>query len=118
MAIVRKEKFIFVETNENHNKVWYIEEHDNNSIRTEWGRVGNNMAESTKSFSDKYTTSKEYDKLVKSKLKKVETLNGQMKDFNEFATLLNQAFVNYKPKKKEQKDAVNRITEVINNFNI
>ena len=70
MAIVRKEKFIFVETNENHNKVWYIEEHDNNSIRTEWGRVGNNMAESTKSFSDQYTTSKEYDKLVKSKLKK------------------------------------------------
>lgn len=70
MSIIRKEKFIFVEANENHNKLWYIEEHDNNSIITKWGRVGNTMAESTKSFSDSYSTTKEYDKLVKSKLKK------------------------------------------------
>lgn len=68
MSIVRKEKFIFVESNENHNKFWYIEEHSDGIIKTTWGRVGNKESVSEKQFGDK--ASKEYDKLVKSKLKK------------------------------------------------
>ena len=80
MAIIRKEKFIFVEANENHNKLWYIEEHDNNSIITKWGRVGNTMAESTKSFDNSASTSKEYDKLVKSKIKKGYTKLNTIED--------------------------------------
>ena len=63
-------------------------------------------------------TLKEDIKGLQSKLKNVETLNGQMKDFNEFTSLFNQAILNYKPKKKEQKEALNRINEVINNFNV
>ena len=63
-------------------------------------------------------TLKEDIKGLQSKLKKLETFNGQMKDFNEFTSLLNQAFQNYKPKKKEQKDALNRIIEIINNLSI
>ena len=80
MAIIRKEKFIFVEANENHNKLWYIEEHDNNFIITKWGRVGNTMAESTKSFDNSTSTSKEYDKLVKSKIKKGYTKLNTIED--------------------------------------
>lgn len=68
MAIVRKEKFIFVESAENHNKFWYIEEHDNGLIKTTWGRVGNKETTSEKQFGG--NAGKEYDKLVKSKLKK------------------------------------------------
>jgi predicted DNA-binding WGR domain protein len=68
MAIVRKEKFIFVESAENHNKFWYIEEHDNGLIKTTWGRVGNKETTSEKQFGS--NAGKEYDKLVKSKLKK------------------------------------------------
>jgi poly [ADP-ribose] polymerase len=68
MAIIRKEKFIFVESAGNHNKFWYIEEHDNGLIRTCWGRVGNSESRSDKQMGA--SASKEYDKLVKSKLKK------------------------------------------------
>jgi predicted DNA-binding WGR domain protein len=68
MAIIRKEKFIFVESVANHNKFWYIEEHDSGLIKTIWGRVGNKESVSEKQFGS--NVSKEYDKLVKSKLKK------------------------------------------------
>jgi poly [ADP-ribose] polymerase len=68
MNIIRKEKFIFVDSKDNHNKFWYIEEYDNGMIRTTWGRVGNKEVVSEKMFGS--TASKEYDKLVKSKLKK------------------------------------------------
>ena len=68
MSIVRKEKFIFVETAENHNKFWYIEEHDTGLIKTTWGRVGNKETTAEKQFGS--NASKEYDKLVKSKMKK------------------------------------------------
>lgn len=67
MAIVRSEKFIFVESKENHNKFWYIEEHDSGIIKTTYGRVGNTPTSTTKNV---LNPSKEYDKLVKSKLKK------------------------------------------------
>ncbi|MBO5141977.1 MAG: hypothetical protein J6J11_09325 [Treponema sp.] len=68
MAVVRLEKFIMVESGNNHNKCWYIEEHDNGLIRTTWGRVGNTLSTTDKLFG--INSSKEYDKLVKSKLKK------------------------------------------------
>ena len=45
----------------------------------------------------------------------MQTFNGQLKDFNEFLSLLNKAIENYKPKKLEQKDAFNKVIEVINN---
>lgn len=69
MSVVRSEKFIMVESDNNHNKCWYIEEHDNGMIRTTWGRVGNSLSTTEKQFGS--SASKEYDKLVKSKLKKV-----------------------------------------------
>ena len=68
MSVVRSEKFIMVESDNNHNKCWYIEEHDNGMIRTTWGRVGNSLSITEKQFGS--SASKEYDKLVKSKLKK------------------------------------------------
>lgn len=68
MSVVRSEKFIMVESDNNHNKCWYIEEHDNGMIRTTWGRVGNSLSTTEKQFGS--SASKEYDKLVKSKLKK------------------------------------------------
>lgn len=68
MSIVRKEKFIFVESAENHNKFWYIEQHDNGMIRTTHGRVGNKEVISEKMLGS--NADKEFDKLVKSKIKK------------------------------------------------
>lgn len=79
--IVRKEKFIFVESTENHNKFWYIEEHDDGLIKTIWGRVGAKEQVAEKRFG--YNASKEYDKLVKSKIKKgytkLNTLDSDLK---------------------------------------
>ena len=63
-------------------------------------------------------TLKEDIKIMKAKIKNLETFGGQMKDLNEFISLLNQALLNYKPKKKEQKDALNRIINVLNNHQI
>ena len=55
---------------------------------------------------------------LKSKMKNIQTFSGQLKDFNEFLNILNRAVENYKPKKKEQKDAFNKLVEVVNNFHI
>ena len=63
-------------------------------------------------------TLKEDIKIMKSKIKNLQTFGGQMKDLNEFISVLNQALLNYKPKKKEQKDALNRIIDVLNNHQI
>lgn len=60
-------------------------------------------------------TLKEDIKLMKGKIKDLETFGGQMKDMNEFFSLLNKALLNYKPKKKEQKEALNKIMVVLNN---
>ena len=69
------------------------------------------------SYSDKkqIKTLKEDIKLMKGKIKDLETFGGQMKDMNEFFSLLNKALLNYKPKKKEQKEALNKIMVVLNN---
>ena len=55
-------------------------------------------------------------KLMKAKIKNLETFGGQIKDVNEFIYLLNLALISYKPKKQEQKDALNKIINVLNNF--
>ena len=61
-------------------------------------------------------TLKEEIKNLKEKIKNLETFGGQIKDVNEFVFLFNQALNNYKPKKKEQKDALNKIVNIFNNF--
>ena len=61
-------------------------------------------------------TLKEDIKNMKAKIKELETFGGQIKDMNEFVFLLNQILINYKPKKKEQKDALNKIVNIMNNF--
>ena len=61
-------------------------------------------------------TLKEEIKKLKEVVKNSETFGGQVKDINEFKILLNQALVNYKPKKKEQKEALNKIVNILNNF--
>ena len=55
-------------------------------------------------------------KIMKEKIKNLETFGGQIKDINEFIYLLNLALISYKPKKQEQKDALNKIINVLNNF--
>ena len=55
-------------------------------------------------------------KLMKDKIKNLETFGGQIKDINEFIYLLNLALISYKPKKQEQKDALNKIINILNNF--
>ena len=57
-------------------------------------------------------------KEMKEKMKKMETFSGQLKDFDEFISLLNNALFNYRPKKKEQKEALNKLIEVMNNHRI
>ena len=60
-------------------------------------------------------TLKEDIKMMKAKIKSLETFGGQVKNMTEFIALLNQALLNYKPKKKEQKDALDKIVNILNN---
>ena len=55
-------------------------------------------------------------KMLKAKIKNLETFGGKMKDINEFISVFNLALINYKPKKKDQKDALNRIIDTLNNY--
>ena len=50
------------------------------------------------------------------KIKYLETFGGQVKDINEFSSLLNQVLINCKLK-GEQKDNLNKIIEALNNYN-
>ena len=61
-------------------------------------------------------TLKEEIKMMKTKIKNFETFGGQMKNMDEFISLLNQVLLNYNPKNKEQKVALNKIKEVLNNI--
>ncbi len=54
-------------------------------------------------------------KEMKKKIKKMETFNGQLKNLDEFISLLNNALFYYRPKKKEQKEVLNKLIEVMNN---
>ena len=60
-------------------------------------------------------TLKEEIKMMNAKIKDLETFGGQMKNMTEFFSLLNQVLLNYKPKSKEQKEALNKIMIVLNN---
>ena len=60
-------------------------------------------------------TLKEEIKIIKTKIKNLESFGGQMKNIDEFISLLNKALVNYNPIKKEQKVALNKIMEILNN---
>ena len=60
-------------------------------------------------------TLKEEIKMMNAKIKDLETFGGQMKNMTEFFSLLNQVLLNYKPKSKEQKEALNKIMVVLNN---
>ena len=57
-------------------------------------------------------------KELKEKIKKMETFSGQLKNFDEFITLLNKVFEDFKPKKKEQKEAFNKLVNVMNNHHV
>ena len=59
---------------------------------------------------------KEDIKALKGKVKYLETFGGQIKDINEFVSLLNQILIGFKPKKKEEKDAVNKLINIFNNY--
>ena len=60
-------------------------------------------------------TLKEDIKMMKEKIKNLETFGGQVKNMAEFNSILSQALLNYNPKKKEQKDALNKIVNILNN---
>ena len=55
-------------------------------------------------------------KNLSNKIKYYATFGGQFKDINEFFYLLNQVLINCKPQKKEQKDALEKILNIRNNF--
>ena len=43
MQVVEQRKFVMVEADENHNKLWIVTLFDNDLVRTEWGRVGKTL---------------------------------------------------------------------------
>ena len=57
-------------------------------------------------------------KEMKEKINKMETFSGQLKNYDEFLSLLNKVLLDYKPKKKEQKEALNKLIEVMTNHHI
>ena len=57
-------------------------------------------------------------KEMKEKIKKFETFSGQLKNYGEYISLLNKALYDYRPKKKEQKEALNKLIDVMNNHHI
>jgi hypothetical protein len=63
-------------------------------------------------------TLKEEIKDYKNQLKVVTTFNGQINNIQEFAELLNTVINDYKPKKQEQKDAFNKLNQIMNNMKI
>ena len=50
-------------------------------------------------------------KKMKNKLESFETFGGKIKDYNEFIKLFNICLKDYKPKKKEQKEALEKLRE-------
>ena len=57
-------------------------------------------------------------KELKEKVKKMETFSGQLKNFNEFIILINKVLSGFKPKKKDQKEALDKLIDVINKHHI
>ena len=106
-----------------------LNKHDFNPFRQTVNSTGLTDADKVKLYKDQIKeyklinesdkiqikTLKEDIKMLKSKVKNLETFGGKMKDLNEFISVFNQALLNYKPKKAEQKDALNRIIDALNN---
>ena len=57
-------------------------------------------------------------KELKEKLVQMTTFSGQLKNYDEFIFLLNKTFESYRPKTKEQKEAFNRLINVMNNHRV
>ena len=38
--IIKQEKYILADLTDNHNKYWHIIQYDDNSVDTQWGRIG------------------------------------------------------------------------------
>ena len=55
---------------------------------------------------------------LKEKVKKMETFSGQLKNYNEFIVLINKVLGGFRPKKKDQKEAFDKLVTVINNHHI
>jgi poly [ADP-ribose] polymerase len=68
-TLVREEKYIKTMVEGNRNKFWYIYLHDDCTVTTEYGRVGNKAQSTTKSFDSMEAAEKFYDRKIKSKLK-------------------------------------------------
>ena len=76
-----------------------------------------NVADKIRIFKERI---KECQQIKKSDEIQIKTLKEEIKTLKEkiknLETLFNQALNNYKPKKKEQKDALNKIINIFNNF--
>jgi poly [ADP-ribose] polymerase 2/3/4 len=93
-TIIKTEKYIKSDANKNNNKVWLYELYDDNSVTCKWGRIGETLADLTKSFSSLSAAEKFIDGKIKEKLKgrngeipyrKIETL-GDIKESSSIAT--------------------------------
>ena len=65
--IVKTDKFIKTDVNQNRNKYWYITLYDDNSVKTEFGRVGYSSQTSEKPFSSMSKAEEYYNKKCKEK---------------------------------------------------
>ena len=102
----------------------------NNPFRPSMNSQGLNDADKIKLYKERikeFRQINESDKMQIQELKKdiknlsikinyCSTFGGQLKDINEFFYLLNQILISCKPQKKEQKDALEKILSIKNNF--
>ena len=79
MEIVRSDKYILSDPNNNNNKFWYITEYDNGSTLVEYGRVGAKGSSSTKDHDSQSAAAKFYDNKCKSKEKGKKDQEGYRK---------------------------------------
>jgi predicted DNA-binding WGR domain protein len=69
MLILREEHFVCTDVDRNNNKFLIIQEHDNCSVTSKWGRVGDSAQSKTWTFDSQAAASTAYDKKKKEKLK-------------------------------------------------
>jgi poly [ADP-ribose] polymerase len=65
--LVRESRFIKSDIANNNNKFWYIEQYNDNTVITKFGRVGDNAQSKEKQFSSEEEATKHYDKTIKTK---------------------------------------------------
>lgn len=69
MQVIREEHFVCTDIDRNNNKVWSIQEYDNCSVTTKWGRVGDSLQSKTWSFDSQSEASHHYEKKKREKLR-------------------------------------------------